>query len=140
MPDVIANQDLPPGAPTYAAGPLANVPSAAALRASGQTSAQFLAPTPFPIVPPRPSATPYTTPPLTLGERAAGLIDRARSGITNLLGLAPVTVPTAPPLPNRTAALENDLNALERRSSAQATARIPNFYDRKLAQADTTTP
>jgi hypothetical protein len=130
MPDATIENDSPPGAPAYASGPLAvkPVPTAAAFRASGQSDlGNYLSPPVQQVRPVVPLAT-NTAPPLTFGERAASLLDRATSGIQDLLGITPK--PTPPIVAtSKTAALETDLNDLEKRSTPKA----PSPYAQRMA-------
>lgn len=139
-------QDLPPGTPAYSMG---------AFLASGRTS--VVPPVPSPTVTPtQPTAS--VTPGFTsLGDRARDLVNRATTGISNLLGPTYNAVksaaaavedpfrfrtPTekatgkdfltgAPILANRTSNLESGLNDLERKSTVP---KVPNFYEQRLAQ------
>lgn len=116
-------EDLPPGAAPYSAGPLANqlppsTPSAAAVRASGQSPDSYFAPgNPggvggVPVVPTAAAAG------AGFGGIARGLLDRAAQGFSNLFGGTPATVASAPTnVPGRTSTLESGLNALEVRST-----------------------
>lgn len=115
-------EDTPPGAPPYAAGPLANQrpPSAGAVLASGQSPDSYFAPKGIPVV----RAANATSTDTGLGSIARGLLDRAASGFSSLFGGAPAVAQApvlgasaAPTIAARTGQLESGLNALEARST-----------------------
>lgn len=120
MPDALFQNDLPPGAPQYAAGPLANTrPTAAAVLASGQTPNTYFQPKDLPVLQPVVAAPASSS----LGDLAKGLLARATNGISSLFGGTPAVTPApvdtsnVASISNRTRTLENGLNDLELRST-----------------------
>lgn len=120
MPDALFQNDLPPGAPQYAAGPLANTrPTAAAVLASGQTPNTYFQPKDLPVLQPVVAAPASSS----LGDLARGLLARATNGISSLFGGTPAVTPAlvdtsnVASIANRTRTLENGLNDLELRST-----------------------
>lgn len=117
--------DLPPGIPRSAAGS-GGASTVGAFKASGQPDVnRFLTPTPTPTPSPSAIASPAPT-------QVDSWLARARDGLMNFIGLGSTAslTPSVQPIvaPNRSAALESDLNDLERRSTTPAN----NFYQTRV--------